>query len=423
MLNVDRKYIYALAFLFILCCVLAVSEYAVKAAAEEDVKWIIALDPGHGGEEEGACYYGMEEKDVNLKLAKLVKSGLEEYKGVKVVLTREGDETLSLGQRALRAKEQNADILISLHQNASLFHKSQGSTIYISTAENYREQLFQMADYLLGEFEALGLQNDGTIARVTQMGRRRADGSFDDYYGVLRHGYNNGMPALLIEHCFMDSKEDHTFLETEEGIMQLAQADINGIASFYNLEKKDGSVHVKKQAKQYGATTRGIAMDYYEPPEITGLQLTDFNGISPSIATYQVTINDGAGVDSIGLVYKNGAGETASVSLKLTDKLTTGTYELKAYIPEMMRKSDYQLSYIGIHNRAGYEAGYNRAGGEMIGFGKCNWTNRFAYMGEADLQIKEQGNIDWTKSRWMDYEVSIGIRDRRRFFVGRLYPD
>lgn len=418
-----RKKIYLFVFAPIICSIWILNGSVAKGAAPEEDCLTIALDPGHGGEEEGACYYGMEEKDINLKLAKLVKSGLEEYKGVKVVLTRDGDETLNLADRALRASEQKADILISLHQNASLYHKSKGATIYVSTAERYREQLVTMADYLLGEFEALGLQNDGTIARVTQMGGRRADGSFDDYYGVLRHGYNNGMPSLLIEHCFMDSKEDHAFLETEEGIRQLAQADVNGIVSFYNLEKKDGSVHVKKQAHKFGATTKGIKLDYYEPPRITGIQLIDYTGISPAIATYQVSIEDGAGIDSIALVYKNSMGESAFVSLKLSKELKTGTYELKGYIPEQLRLGEYTLSYVGVHNAAGYEAGYNYSVGEMTGFGKCKWLNKFSYMGEANFHVKEQGNIAWTQSRWMDYEISIGLRNQKRFFIGKLFPD
>lgn len=414
-MKIYRKNIYGLTLAFIILCGLLINMQLnmkiVYAKQSNEGKLTIALDPGHGGEEDGACYYGMKEKDINLKLAKMVKYGLEEYEGIEVVLTRDSDEAVSLGDRALRAKEKNADILISLHQNASASHKSKGTTIYISTAEQYREKLFEMADYLLGEFEALGLQNDGTIARVTQMGGRRADGTFDDYYGVLRHGYNNGMPSLLIEHCFMDSKEDHEYLKTEEGIAQLAQADVNGIASFYDLKRKDGSTHVKKHAEKYGATTKGLQLGYYEPPQITEIKLTGYNGISPAIATYQASVKDSAGVDSLSMVYKNGHGETAFVSLELEEPLKTGTYTLKGYVPEWLKTGDYHLSYIGVHNVAGYEAGYNYAAGEMIGFGKCRWTNNFSYMGEADIYVKEQGSVEWVQSRWRAYKNCIGVRE------------
>lgn len=410
-MKIYRKNIYALSVAFIILCVLLINMHIVYGAESTEKKLIIALDPGHGGEEDGACYYGMKEKDINLKLAKMVKCGLEEYEGIEVVLTRDSDEAVSLGDRALRAKEQNADILISLHQNASVSHKSKGATIYISTAKQYRERLFEMADYLLGEFEALGLQNDGTIARVTQMGGRREDGTFDDYYGVIRHGYNNGMPSLLIEHCFMDSKEDQKYLKTEEGLAQLAQADVNGIVSFYDLKKKDGSNHVKKHAKKYGATTKGLQLGYYEPPEVTGIKITEYNGVSPAIATYQASVKDSVGVDSLSLVYKNGDGETAFVSLELEEPIKTGNYTLKGYVTEWLKTGDYHLSYIGVHNEAGYEAGYNYVSGEMIGFGKCDWTNNFSYMGEADICVKEQGSVEWVRSRWRAYKNCIGVED------------
>lgn len=383
----------------------------------------IALDPGHGGNEDGAYYYGLKEKDVNLKLAKLVKQELEQYSNVSVVLTRDGDEELGLSGRALRASEAGADVLLSIHCNASASHKASGASVYISTGEGNRQQLQEFADLLLGEFEAIGLQNAGTFARVTQMGGRRADGSFDDYYGILRHSYNNGMPAMIIEHCYMDSETDRKYLQTEEGMQLLAWADVKGIAAYYGLERSGQTKETPKHAKIFGGTTKAIKKNYYEAPNITGIRLTEFGGTTPGIASYEVSVEDGIGIHSIYLVYKNENGNTATVSLKQGESLTTGTYQLKGYIPEYLQMGTYRLCYIGAYNESGYDAGYNYAEGSMIGFGKCEWLNRFIYAGEADMQIEQQGSISTAHQKLMDYEIQIGLRKRGNLYPVSFYPN
>ena len=209
----------------------------VCATGQSGNQLIIALDPGHGGDENGAEYYGLKEKDLNLKLAQMVQQEVLQYQGVQVVLTRETDEKVSLWERANRASVENADILFSLHFNASVSHNSCGASVYISTGEYYKDKLMNIGDCLLGEFEAIGLRNAGMFARVTQMNGRRADGSFEDYYGVLRHAYNFGIPAMIVEHCYMDSDTDKEYFYTEDGLEKLAKADADAIAAYYGLCK------------------------------------------------------------------------------------------------------------------------------------------------------------------------------------------
>lgn len=383
------------------------------AQRTSDSGLVIALDPGHGGEEDGACYYGIKEKDINLTVAEKVKKELEQYPNVTVVLTRHKEETVSLLERADRAAAANADILVSLHFNASNSHESQGASVYISTAEKYRESLQKLADNLLGEFEALGLDNAGTFARVTQMGGRRADGTFDDYYGVLRHAYNNGMPSVIIEHCYMDSERDKDFFQSEEGLDQLARADTNGIAAYYGLVKEDGETVKAKHAKVFGGTTKAVEQNYFEAPNIVGIRLLDYDGTTPGIATYEVKVEDQVGIRSIYLVYQNPKGESVTVFLNQKKGLTTGTYELKTYIPPYRMSGTYTLCYIGAYNECGYDAGYNAAGGSMVGFGKCDWLNTFSYDKEADLYIEKSGNITESYAARMERTIKNGLLNKR----------
>ena len=384
----------------------------------------IALDPGHGGEEDGAYYYGVKEKDVNLTVAKLVQKELQQYPGITVVLTRDTDEAVGLSERVNRANAAKADIFISLHFNASVTHKSNGASVYISTMESYREELQNLADNLLGEFEAIGLENAGTFARVTQMGGRRGDGSFDDYYGVLRHSSNNGIPSVLIEHCYMDSEKDRDFMKSKKGLERLAKADANGIAAYYHLIKADGTKSKAKHASVFGGTTKAIQNNYFEAPEIKEVQLLQYDGKTPGIAKYEVKVEDEIGISSIYFVYKNEEGNSATVSLKFGESLTTGTHQAEAYIPEYLALGDYQLSYIGAYNESGYDAGYNYADGKMIGFGKCKWLNTFEYNGKADLKIEQEGSISTAHAKMIEYEIKTGLRDRRNLYPpSSIYPN
>ncbi|HCJ74938.1 MAG TPA: hypothetical protein DHV88_00550 [Roseburia sp.] len=418
--NTGILYIYITILLTAIFLCIAIPAKKVQAAS---VDWnVIALDPGHGGEEDGAYYYGKKEKDINYAIAVKVKQQLEAYEGVTVVLTREKDEEVNLANRVVRAKEADADVFISLHCNASVSHKSQGASVYISTGAKWRKTLQDFADCFLGEFEAVGLDNAGTFARVTQMGGRREDGTFDDYYGVLRHSYNNGIPALLVEHCYMDSETDRIYVKDENGITQLAQADANAIAAFCGLEKADGTKVKAKHAKKYGATTRARELKYYDAPNITGIKLLSYDGKTPGIATYLVSVQDEIGITSLYLVYQNASGSSVTVPLEYRKSLTTGEWEVKAYIPENMSLETYSLCYVGAYNAAGYDAGYNLADGEMIGFGACDWLNTFSYHGEADLTVITKGSLSTAHAKKIQNEIEMGLRNRKNIYPISFYP-
>lgn len=95
----------------------------------------VVIDAGHGGSERGAVgCLGDREKDINLKLALELQKILREN-GVNVVMTRECDGTMSLNDRVKIAKENNADIFISIHLNSignipfNRFH-NRGTSVY-----------------------------------------------------------------------------------------------------------------------------------------------------------------------------------------------------------------------------------------------------------------------------------------------------
>jgi N-acetylmuramoyl-L-alanine amidase len=90
----------------------------------------IAIDPGHGGDDEGArSGAGVKEKDLALAVARKLKAAVETRMGVRVLLTREDDRAVSIDDRTAVANNGKADLFISLHANASLRPAVTGATI------------------------------------------------------------------------------------------------------------------------------------------------------------------------------------------------------------------------------------------------------------------------------------------------------
>jgi len=90
----------------------------------------VVIDPGHGGLDPGAIGVGgMREKDFTLKLARQVRMYLERQ-GFRVVLTRDGDRTLSLEERTAIGEGARGDVFVSLHANAARNRALEGIETY-----------------------------------------------------------------------------------------------------------------------------------------------------------------------------------------------------------------------------------------------------------------------------------------------------
>jgi hypothetical protein len=91
---------------------------------------LVELDPGHGGEDDGAKgRRGLLEKDVALELAKALAQELAEA-GMEARLTRDSDVFIPLWDRAKKANADGADLFISLHLNADRSRQAKGSEVY-----------------------------------------------------------------------------------------------------------------------------------------------------------------------------------------------------------------------------------------------------------------------------------------------------
>ena len=93
---------------------------------------VIAIDPGHGGEDPGATGpLGVREKEVVLGIAHLLAEEIRHEPGVRPVLVRDGDYFLSLRDRIKFARDNEADLFLSIHADAFRDKRVRGATVYV----------------------------------------------------------------------------------------------------------------------------------------------------------------------------------------------------------------------------------------------------------------------------------------------------
>lgn len=177
----------------------------------------IAIDPGHGGEDEGCSRGGILEKDVNLALALLLEEKLQEM-GFETVMTRRDDAQLTLQERVQCAGGAKADIYVSIHQNSS-DGETQSSASGIETWYCGSSQ---------GSRRLAQLIQKGAVEKTGGQDREIKD--TDELY-VVREA---GIPSCLIETGFLTNEEECRSLTSPEYQEKLAEGIAQGIDLYFN---------------------------------------------------------------------------------------------------------------------------------------------------------------------------------------------
>ncbi len=182
---------------------------------------VIVIDPGHGGNQKGACCSGVMEKDVNVKIADELASALH-AQGAKVILTRTSDVAMGLAARPEMALNCSADFFISIHCN------SNGTLNSASGIETYYHK-YEPSPMALAYAVHMGVCNStGMCDR-----RPRSDSSlYGSGLAVLRRLENTGLPGILIECGYLNTASDRNKLLSSEYRKKLAAGIVEGLKSY-----------------------------------------------------------------------------------------------------------------------------------------------------------------------------------------------
>jgi N-acetylmuramoyl-L-alanine amidase len=219
----------------------------------------IALDPGHGGEDPGATgATGIHEKDIVLEIAKRLKGKLEELPNTRVMLTRDADFFVPLGQRVEKARKVQADLFVSIHADAFIQPSARGSSVFVlsekgasSSAARWLAADQNKADLIGGV--NLGTQDKqlasvlfdlSTTAQINdsmKLGKavlseigginRLHKGSVEQAgFAVLKAP---DIPSILVETAFISNPEEEAKLKDDAYQNQLADAITKGIKRYF----------------------------------------------------------------------------------------------------------------------------------------------------------------------------------------------
>lgn len=243
--------------LLFVCFSFCLTSYA--SSKNDDHKFIVVLDAGHGGHDPGNLGNGYKEKDIALKIVLEIGKELEKNPNIKVVYTRKTDVFVDLFVRGKIANEANADLFVSVHCNS---HNSQahGTETFVlgihrnqtnfEVAKKENAVIFLENDYeknyggydpnspettigiLLGQEEYL----DQSILLASKIQHNFTDDLKRVDRGVKQAGlivlHQTIMPSVLVEVGFLTFKPEGSYLNSSKGQDDMANSIAGAILDY-----------------------------------------------------------------------------------------------------------------------------------------------------------------------------------------------
>jgi len=211
----------------------------------------VVIDPGHGGRDPGAMHNGVVEQNINLDVAKRLRTILEKQ-GYKVLMTRDRNKWLSLGERVRFGKRSQGDLFISIHVNAAENKKAHGFETYIldfaRSSSVSRLAMIENADSgRLGDMDKILTEilrgartaesrrlaeriQKSTISHLKKNGRSARDGGVKGAPFFVLVG--SSMPSVLVEIGYCSNKMEASRLKDPAYRQHIAKGIADGIHSY-----------------------------------------------------------------------------------------------------------------------------------------------------------------------------------------------
>lgn len=187
---------------------------------------VVMVDPGHGGRETGSQNEeaGIVESEINYTAASRLGQLLTQA-GYKVIFTRGQGETLSLSDRMELIRQEQPDLVVSVHHNATEEHSAYGAEVLAQVADKEGGPTKQLAQLINREYEKLGQSVRPIVFRYNSA-------KTGDYYGLLRAAASVEVPAVISEFAFIDHPEDIAKIDTDEELWLEAEAIFRAVDAF-----------------------------------------------------------------------------------------------------------------------------------------------------------------------------------------------
>jgi len=221
---------------------------------------IVALDPGHGGEDPGAIGpTGLREKDVVLAVALALRDRLNAVSGMRVMMTRDADFFVPLGERVRKAQRVQADLFVSIHADAFIRPQARGASVFVlstsgasSSTARWMAQRENAADAVGGvniadinnrqvrqvmlEMSTAAQIRDSlrlgaeVLSRIGEVGRLHKPRVEQAGFAVLKAP---DIPSILVETAFISNPEEEQRLRDPAFRARMVDALATGIKRYF----------------------------------------------------------------------------------------------------------------------------------------------------------------------------------------------
>jgi N-acetylmuramoyl-L-alanine amidase len=241
------KSFFLIIFLFPAVLLAAQSTIPPITDAVADTKCVVVIDAGHGGGEWGVSVRGVQEKNINLELAKKIKQKIEKAeKNITVLLTRTGDDFLKTEDRAGFANSNKACIYISIHCDYAPSTRVEGYKVYyMQGAETNRADGQGLVKW--GEVQQRHVEGSKKLVSYLTQYLRAAliaeagGGDENDLVPIPSRGeaavksdvlINLDMPAVVLEAGNLNNGDDFMNLKDSRILNQMAYHIKEGIVNY-----------------------------------------------------------------------------------------------------------------------------------------------------------------------------------------------
>lgn len=196
-----------------------------KEPIADGSKWVVSIDPGHGGEDSGALgLNGSKEKIVTLAVGQRLEKLLKMHQDAPVILTRDGDYALDMESRLEAVAAGQADVLLSLHAQSFFSEDASGVNLYVQP-QTERD----VPDGIVAENSSLKL------AGILQ---EKLENSGFDVHGIKElpvYPLGRGdLPRVMVEMGSLTNTIDLTMLEDPIRQQDFARALFDGLQDFFD---------------------------------------------------------------------------------------------------------------------------------------------------------------------------------------------
>jgi N-acetylmuramoyl-L-alanine amidase len=235
----------------------------------------VVIDAGHGGQDNGAISAdGIKEKDITLSIAKKI-ADLNSNPDIKILLSRNNNQLISVKDRVLFSKDNDADLFISLHVNGSENKQLSGFSVLIDK-ENSSENML-LGSTLIDELKKS--HQTGEKIGVREKG-----------VWVLDH---NVCPAALIECGFLSNSSDEAFITDKANQEKIAQNILDAI-NVYASSKKNGDSKSEVFTDNSSVQKDTIPLMHYNGKEIKNISVqSKSKNIKVTEPVIKITYQDG----------------------------------------------------------------------------------------------------------------------------------